>query len=73
MAQHDIQADVTGTVWKILVQEGDRVAEDQIVAILEAMKMEIPVVASDGGTVVTVHVQEGNAISEGDSVITLSA
>lgn len=73
MAQHDIQADVTGTVWKILVQEGDMVAEDQIVAILEAMKMEIPVVASDGGTVVTVHVKEGNPISEGDSVITLSA
>lgn len=73
MAQHDIQADVTGSIWKILVKEGDSVAEDQIVAIIEAMKMEIPVVASDSGVVVTVHVKEGDAIAEGGSVVTLSA
>lgn len=73
MAQHDIQADVTGSIWKILVKEGDSVAEDQIVAIIEAMKMEIPVVASDSGVVVTVHVKEGDAITEGGSVVTLSA
>jgi acetyl-CoA carboxylase biotin carboxyl carrier protein len=73
LAQHDIQAEVTGTLWKILVKEGDIVAQDQTIAIIEAMKMEIPIVASDSGVVVAVHVKEGDPISEGGSVVTLSA
>lgn len=72
MSDIQIEASLTGTIWKVLVQEGETVAEDQAVAIIEAMKMEIPVVASDSGVVRIVHVKEGDAISEGDSVVTIT-
>ena len=47
----DIEAHITGTVWKIEVEVGDAVAEGDTVAILESMKMEMPVEAEDEGTV----------------------
>ena len=51
MARIEIESDVTGTVWKIEVEEGSKVTEGQTLIILESMKMEIPVLASDDGTV----------------------
>ncbi len=67
----DVCAHITGTVWKILVKEGDSVQEEQPVAILESMKMEMPVEASESGTVQKVHVSEGQAVDEGDVLVTL--
>jgi acetyl-CoA carboxylase biotin carboxyl carrier protein len=47
MARIEIESDVTGTVWKIEVEIGAKVTEGQTLIILESMKMEIPVLASD--------------------------
>jgi acetyl-CoA carboxylase biotin carboxyl carrier protein len=67
----DIEAHITGTVWKIEVQVGDEVEEGDTVAILESMKMEMPVEAEDEGTVKEIVVAEGQAVSEGDTLIVL--
>jgi acetyl-CoA carboxylase biotin carboxyl carrier protein len=67
----DIEAHITGTVWKIEVQVGDEISEGDTVAILESMKMEMPVEAEDEGTVREIVVAEGQAVSEGDTLIVL--
>jgi len=67
----DVCAHITGTVWKIEVKPGDEVEEDQTVVILESMKMEMPVEAPDAGKVATVVVSEGQAVEEGDVLVTL--
>jgi acetyl-CoA carboxylase biotin carboxyl carrier protein len=67
----DVEAHITGTVWKIEVAIGDAVAEGDTVAILESMKMEMPVEAEDEGTVKEIVVSEGQAVSEGDTLIVL--
>ncbi len=69
MAQ--IAAHITGTVWKIEVEVGDRVEEGETVAILESMKMEMPVEAEGEGVVKEIAVEEGQAVSEGDTLIVL--
>jgi acetyl-CoA carboxylase biotin carboxyl carrier protein len=67
----DIEAHITGTVWKIEIAVGDRVEEGDTVAILESMKMEMPVEAEDAGTVREIVVEEGQAVNEGDTLIVL--
>ena len=67
----DVCAHITGTVWKIEVKEGDQVAEEQTVVILESMKMEMPVEAPQAGRVAKVAVTEGQAVEEGDVLVTL--
>ena len=66
-----IEAHITGTIWKIEVAVGDTVEEGDTVAILESMKMEMPVEAEDEGTVKEILVAEGQAVSEGDMLIVL--
>jgi acetyl-CoA carboxylase biotin carboxyl carrier protein len=61
----DITASITGNVWKILVKVGDEVEEDDEVAILESMKMEIPIESPDDGTITAIRVAEGDAVNEG--------
>jgi acetyl-CoA carboxylase biotin carboxyl carrier protein len=67
----DIEAHITGNVWKIEVAVGDSVEEGDTVAILESMKMEIPVESEDDGTVKEILCEEGQAVSEGDVLIVL--
>ena len=67
----NIEAHITGTVWKIEVKVGDTVEEGDTVVILESMKMEMPVEAEDEGTVKAVLVEEGQAVSEGDTLVVL--
>lgn len=71
MADTKIVSEIAGSVWKVLVKVGDTVEMDAAVAILESMKMEIPVLAPDDGVVTEVHVSEGNAIAEGEPIATL--
>jgi biotin carboxyl carrier protein len=68
----EIEATVTGMVWKLLVAPGDTVAEGDTVAILEAMKMEMPVEAEQGGTVSRLLCNEGDPIKEGDGLLELN-
>lgn len=67
----EIRAQITGTLWKLLVRVGDAVAEEQTVAILESMKMEIPVEAPAAGSVSAIHVAEGESIEDGALLVTL--
>jgi acetyl-CoA carboxylase biotin carboxyl carrier protein len=70
-AMPNVEAHITGTVWKIEVAVGDSVQEGDTVAILESMKMEMPVEAEDEGTVKEILVQEGQSVSEGDPLVSL--
>lgn len=64
-------AHITGTVWKIKVAVGDVVEEEQAVAILESMKMEMPVEAPQAGKVAKILVEEGQAVEEDDVLLEL--
>jgi acetyl-CoA carboxylase biotin carboxyl carrier protein len=66
-----VEAHITGTVWKIECAVGDEVEEGDTVAILESMKMEMPVETEDSGTVVEILCEEGQAVSEGDVLVVL--
>ncbi len=67
----EIEAHITGTVWKIEVAVGDTVTEGDAVVILESMKMEMPVEAEDPGTVREIRCSEGQSVSEGDVLVVL--
>jgi acetyl-CoA carboxylase biotin carboxyl carrier protein len=67
----DVEAHITGTVWKIEVEVGDSVDEGDAVVILESMKMEMPVEAEDPGVVKEIVCQEGQSVSEGDTLVVL--
>jgi oxaloacetate decarboxylase alpha subunit len=67
----EIPAPLAGNIFKVLVKPGDVVEEGQVVMILEAMKMETEVSASQGGTVSGVAVKEGDSVSVGDPLLTL--
>ncbi|MUV39847.1 Oxaloacetate decarboxylase alpha chain [Lentibacillus sp. JNUCC-1] len=64
----ELKASMAGSVWKIVVSEGDQVEEDQDIVILESMKMEIPIPAEDDGTVKAIKVAEGDFVNEGDVI-----
>ena len=64
----EIKAELTATVWKVVVEQGAIVAEGDELVILESMKMEIPVVATVAGTVTEMRVGEEDRINEGDVV-----
>jgi acetyl-CoA carboxylase biotin carboxyl carrier protein len=67
----DVEAHITGTVWKITCEVGDAVAEGDTVMILESMKMEQFVDAEDSGRVSAIHVAEGQAVRVGEPLVTL--
>ncbi|PIC58489.1 acetyl-CoA carboxylase biotin carboxyl carrier protein subunit [Sporosarcina sp. P12(2017)] len=64
----EIIASMAGSVWKVLVKAGDEVEEDQDIAILESMKMEIPIATDFDGVVKEVKVNEGEFVNEGDVI-----
>lgn len=67
----EVATNMAGNLWKLLVQVGDKVEEGQDVAILESMKMEIPVAAEQSGTVVEVKKNEGDFVDEGEVLVVL--
>jgi len=72
MAQTNVLSDMNGSVWKLVVSEGDTVGEDDTLAVLESMKMEIPVLAPVGGKVEKLLVRKGQAVTEGAHMMTIS-
>ena len=67
----DVDAHITGTVWKIECEVGQSVAEGDTLLILESMKMEMPVEAEDDGTVKEIVCSEGQSVSEGETLVVL--
>ena len=64
----DIKAHITGTVWKVEANVGDEVEEEEVVMILESMKMEMPVEAPADGTITEILVAPEQAVQEGQVV-----
>ena len=64
----DVRAEITANVWQVPAQPGQRVTEGDELAILESMKMEIPVVAPVSGTVREVSVAPDDQVVEGDLI-----
>lgn len=71
MPELKVESEITGTVWKIETGLGEKVEEDDVIMILESMKMEIPVLAPEAGKIKEFHVDEGVSVSEGQLVVTL--
>jgi acetyl-CoA carboxylase biotin carboxyl carrier protein len=71
MARQSVEAEVGGMVSKIELREGERVARDQLIMMIELMKMEIPIAAPVDGTLVQLLVAEGDMVTEGQEVAIL--
>ncbi len=64
----EIRAEIAANVWKVVVEEGQMIAEGDEICILESMKMEIPVETETPGVVRELHVEPGQVIQEGDLI-----
>ena len=61
----EVEAEIAGNGWKIEKAVGDRLDEEDVILIIESMKMEIPVESPRAGTLAEIRVAEGDAIEEG--------
>jgi acetyl-CoA carboxylase biotin carboxyl carrier protein len=66
-----VDAHITGTVWTVEVAVGDAISEGDVVAVLESMKMEMPVESERDGTVAEVLCASGDAVTEGQALVRL--
>ncbi len=71
MAREEVESEVTGNVWKIEVEVGDQVAQEDTLMILESMKMEIPVESPVAGKVAEILVEAKEQVTEGQVVAIL--
>ena len=67
----NVEAHITGTIWKVECEVGQQIADGDTVAIIESMKMEMPVEAEDEGTVKEIRCKEGQSVTEGDVLVVL--
>jgi len=71
MARIEVKSEITGTVWQIKSQPGDKVEAGDILIVIESMKMEIPVITEDPGTVKEILVKQKDPVAEGQVVAIL--
>lgn len=71
MARETIEVPITGKVISVNVNVGDTVKEDDVVCVLESMKMENPIVSTVGGTVVEVGVKADQVVKPGDKIVVI--
>ena len=71
MARIEVKSEITGTVWKVHARPGDKVEAGDALVIVESMKMEIPVITEDAGTVKEILVKEKDPVAEGQVVAVL--
>ena len=64
----EVKAELVGNLWKVVVEVGQTVDEDDTLMILESMKMEIPITSPTAGTVTQILVAEGEVVQEGQTV-----
>lgn len=67
----EVRAPLAGNLWKVVVEVGATVKEDDELVIIEALKMESPIYAPCDGKVAAIHVKEGDKIEEDDLLVTL--
>ena len=73
MAQQNVEIPITGKIMSVNVNVGDKVQEGDVICILEAMKMENPIVAPVGGTVTQLNVEADQAVKPGDIVAVIES
>jgi len=71
VARIEIKSEITGTVWQLRTKPGDRVGSGDTLLVIESMKMEIPVITEDPGTVKEILVKEIDPVAEGQVVAIL--
>lgn len=67
----EVGANIPGNIIKVLVREGETVAANQPIAVIEAMKMETNIIAREGGVVERIYVSEGQQVKAGEMVAKL--
>ncbi len=67
----EVVTEIAGKVWKIEAQPGAQLSADDVILILESMKMKIPVVAPKAGKLLELRVKEGDTLKEGEVVAIL--
>tara|TARA_B110000261_G_scaffold82877_1_gene95206 strand:- start:7250 stop:7555 length:306 start_codon:yes stop_codon:yes gene_type:complete len=73
MTLERVESEITGNVWKIEVKPGDKVEAEDVIMILESMKMEIPVEAPCAGTIKEILVSEEDAVDEDQVLATIES
>jgi len=71
MPRIEIKSEITGTVWQVKCKPGDRVDSGDTLMVIESMKMEIPVITEDPGTVKEILVKQKDSVAEGQVVAVL--
>ena len=66
-----VTSEIAGQVWKVVASVGDELAEDDVIVILESMKMEIPILTPRAGKLTALHVSAEDMISEDQAVAEL--
>jgi len=67
----EVEAQIAGNVWKIEKSVGETVAEEEVILVIESMKMEIPVEAPRAGLIREIRVAEGDSIEEGAVLVVI--
>jgi biotin carboxyl carrier protein len=67
----EVRAPLAGNIWKVLVEAGAKVEEDDELLIIEALKMENPIYAPRAGTVKEVRVKPGDKVAEDDLLVVI--
>ena len=73
MAEEIVEAPAPGKVLRVYAEAGKPIADGDRVCVLEALKMELPIVAPVSGTVKTVHVAAGQSVEAGDPLVVIEA
>jgi len=71
VAEHIVEAPASGKVLRVYAVEGKAIAAGDRICVLEALKMELPIVAPAGGTVITLSIAPGQAIEAGDPLVVI--
>ena len=71
-AEETLNAPLAGNIFKVLVSEGDHVEADEVVIIMEAMKMETEIRAVTAGEIVSLFTKEGDSVAVGDALLSFS-
>ncbi|PCI58612.1 MAG: hypothetical protein COB35_13380 [Gammaproteobacteria bacterium] len=71
-ADETLNSPLAGNIFKVVVEEGEHVDANDVVIVMEAMKMETEIRAVNAGTITAVHIKEGDAVSVGDALISMA-
>ena len=72
MARIEVKSEITGTVWQLKAKPGDKVEGGDVLIVIESMKMEIEIHATQAGDVSKIIKQRGHSVTAGQTLLWLS-